>query len=45
VLLAANEGLVLRSPTAMGATGVIKLYVEVEWLEVPAEMILGRYGD
>jgi hypothetical protein len=35
VVLAQNEGLILQNLTAMGATGVIKLYVDVAWLEVP----------
>ena len=30
-----NEGLVLNNVTAMGASGVIKLAVEVEWAEIP----------
>jgi len=35
ILLAQNEGLVLNNLTAMGAAGVIKLYVDVAWLELP----------
>jgi hypothetical protein len=30
-----NEGFNIRAVTAMGATGVIKLYVKVEWVEAP----------
>ena len=35
ILLAQNEGIILQNLTAMGATGVIRLYVDVAWLEVP----------
>jgi hypothetical protein len=35
LVLAQNEGLVLQSVTAMGATGVIKLGVEIAWTELP----------
>jgi hypothetical protein len=34
-MFAQNEGFNVRLPTAMGATGVIKLYVVVDWAEVP----------
>jgi hypothetical protein len=34
-MFGANEGFNVRAVTAMGATGVIKLYVVVEWAEVP----------
>jgi len=29
-----NEGFLIRAVTAFGATGVVKLYVVVEWAEV-----------
>ena len=35
IVLANNEGLVLQNVTLMGATGVIKLNVEIAWSEVP----------
>ena len=34
-MFAANEGFNIRAVTAMGAVGVVKLYVTVEWAEVP----------
>ena len=35
LMLAVNEGFLIRVVTAMGAAGVIKLYVNVSWAEVP----------
>lgn len=35
VVLTFNEGLVLNNMTLMGATGVISLYVEIAWAEIP----------
>lgn len=35
VVLTYNEGLVLNNLTAMGAAGVITLYVELAWAEIP----------
>lgn len=35
IVLAQNEGLVLQNVTAMGASGVLKLGIEVAWAEVP----------
>jgi len=35
IVLAASEGLVLQNVTLMGASGIIKLNVEVAWAEVP----------
>lgn len=35
IVLSQNEGLVLQNITAMGATGVIKLGIEIAWAEVP----------
>jgi len=35
IFLAQNEGIVLQNLTAMGAAGVIKLYVDMAWLEIP----------
>lgn len=35
IILAQNEGLILHNLTAMGAAGIIKLYVDLAWIEVP----------
>ena len=35
IVLAQNEGLVLQNVTAYGATGVVKMGVEIAWSEVP----------
>jgi hypothetical protein len=35
MMFAPNEGFNIRAITAMGAAGVIKLYVKVDWAEVP----------
>jgi hypothetical protein len=34
VLLAPNEGLILRNTIAMGAAGTMRLIVEIDWLEL-----------
>lgn len=36
IILAANEGFIINNAQAMGAAGVINLYVNVEWFEVAA---------
>jgi hypothetical protein len=36
LILAANEGFVINNVTAMGASGVVSLYVNVEWMELAA---------
>ncbi len=41
IILAQNEGLVLQNLTAMGATGVIRLFVDLAWLEVPIDSFGG----
>jgi hypothetical protein len=35
VTLTTNEGLIVRVPTAQGASGVIKYYIALTWAEVP----------
>lgn len=35
IVLSNNEGLVLQNVTLMGATGVIKLNIEIAWTELP----------
>jgi hypothetical protein len=34
LILAANEGFIINNVTAMGASGVVSLYVSVEWMEL-----------
>lgn len=36
IVLSANEGLILRVPTAQGATGKVVYYITLEWAEVHA---------
>lgn len=36
LIFAANEGFVVNNVLAMGATGVINLYISVEWMELAA---------
>lgn len=35
-ILAAQEGISIRTSPAMGATGVMRIYVRVEWYEIPS---------
>lgn len=39
VTLTTNEGIIVRVPTAQGASGVVKYYVAITWAEVPLLMI------
>lgn len=38
ITLRTNEGLALNVLTTMGATGVMRVYVEMEWTEVPVNL-------